>query len=158
MKIGLCNCAFCGIEFTPSNSRNTYCSKVCISKKWYRDNPESVLRKRNVQNQNPERMMIYRVKSRALSTGVPFNITEEDIYIPEVCPVLGVPLIRHLGYRGYKYDSPSLDRIVPTKGYVKGNIRVISARANLLKSDASVEELEKVLLDLKRIRDEDSGL
>ena len=44
-------------------------------------------------------------------------------------------------------DSPSLDRIVPELGYVKGNIRVISNRANHLKSDATLEEHRKILLD-----------
>lgn len=46
--------------------------------------------------------------------------------------------------------SPSLDRIDSSKGYVKGNVRVISARANMLKNNATVEELTLVLKDLKR--------
>jgi hypothetical protein len=47
---------------------------------------------------------------------------------------------------------PSLDRIDNNKGHVKGNVRMISYRANVLKSDATVEELTLVLADLKRIQ------
>ena len=46
-------------------------------------------------------------------------------------------------------DRPSLDRIDGAKGYVKGNVRVISHRANMLKNDATIEELELVLKDLR---------
>ncbi len=39
-------------------------------------------------------------------------------------------------------ESPSLDRIDSTKGYTKGNIWVISNRANTLKNDATLSELK----------------
>jgi hypothetical protein len=38
-------------------------------------------------------------------------------------------------------SSPSLDKIIPSRGYVKGNVMVVSSKANLMKSDASVTEL-----------------
>lgn len=41
-------------------------------------------------------------------------------------------------------NSPSLDKIVPELGYVKGNIVVVSLRANQIKSDATIEELQAV--------------
>lgn len=56
------------------------------------------------------------------------------------------------GHSGYFDDSPSIDRIIPELGYTKGNIRVISNRANLLKSNATIEELQKVINDLRRTR------
>ena len=72
--------------------------------------------------------------------------------IPEVCPVLGIPVNRGgVGKKGGRPDSPSMDRIDPTKGYIKGNVRVISNRANTLKCNATVAELEAVLADLKKI-------
>ena len=77
-------------------------------------------------------------KSRATEKGREFNIELSDIVIPDFCPVLGVPM-----------DRPSLDRIDSSKGYVKGNVRVISHRANMLKNNATIEELELVLKDLK---------
>lgn len=88
--------------------------------------------------------MILTVKSRAKAKGIPFTITVDDITIPSHCPVLGIELVKGTG-RGPKENSPSLDRFDPTLGYVPGNVYVISARANKIKSDATIDELEKVL-------------
>lgn len=63
--------------------------------------------------------------------------------VPPCCPVLGIPLVRRKG-RGVADHSPTLDRLIPAKGYVRGNVMVISMRANRIKSDATLEELERV--------------
>jgi hypothetical protein len=82
---------------------------------------------------------------RAKRDGLPFNITFEDIKIPEVCPVLGIPIFFSKDKRkGFQPNSPSIDKIIPALGYVKGNICVISNRANTIKRDATAEELRKV--------------
>jgi hypothetical protein len=96
--------------------------------------------------------MLARVKSRAKSNNIPFDLTLEDISIPDTCPVLGIPLRASTGRQGYHPHSPSLDRLVPEDGYTRGNVRVISARANLLNNDATVEELRAVLSDLENLR------
>ena len=85
--------------------------------------------------------MFYDARKRALALSLPFDIEPEDILVPDVCPVLGINLV----LRGTRDAAPSLDRLIPALGYVKGNIRVISFRANRLKSDASVDEIRKVL-------------
>lgn len=72
-------------------------------------------------------------------------ITEDDIVIPEFCPVLGIRLERAVGSRTAGPASPSLDRIDNTKGYVKGNVVVVSYRVNHLKNSATVEEMEKIV-------------
>jgi hypothetical protein len=82
-------------------------------------------------------------KTRAKTKNLPFNLTVDDVNIPPICPVLGIPLIR--SKRGFAANSPSLDRIKPDKGYVKGNVQVISFKANRIKNDATIEEMEKVL-------------
>lgn len=97
--------------------------------------------------------MLARTKSRATARGIPFNLALEDIVVPEKCPVLGIRL-DHTGGQSEKSNSPSLDKIVPSLGYVKGNVRVISHRANMLKNNASVEEMELVLADLRKLRQE----
>jgi hypothetical protein len=85
--------------------------------------------------------MLKAAQERAKKAGVPFSLTEEDIIIPSYCPVFGVRLERALGSKGPGPNSPSLDRRVPTQGYVQGNVVVISNRANRAKSDLSVDEL-----------------
>lgn len=93
--------------------------------------------------------MLQEIRVRAKKRGFEFNLTEEDIAIPLFCPVLGIR-IRQPGenetrLRGCKDNSPSVDRIDQQRGYVKGNVIVVSWRANRLKSDASLDELRAVL-------------
>lgn len=88
--------------------------------------------------------MLYNAHARAKKAGVPFTITAADIIIPTHCPVLGIPLFPKLGKQGGGENSPSLDRVRPEKGYVPGNVIVISNRANRLKSDATVKELRDI--------------
>lgn len=86
-------------------------------------------------------------RNSAKHKGIEFTITLQDILpIPDKCPVLDIPLkfYQGRGSRGFFQDSISLDRIDPSKGYIKGNVRVISGRANSLKNDASLEEIERI--------------
>lgn len=83
---------------------------------------------------NRAKAMLIASRARAKAKGWEHNITLEDIIIPEVCPALGIAM-----------DSASLDRHDNAKGYVKGNVRVISTRANSLKSDATREEIAAIL-------------
>jgi hypothetical protein len=76
--------------------------------------------------------------SLALSS-ISFNLSVEDIQIPEFCPVFGFPLVSNEGKIGY--NSISVDRIDPNLGYIKGNIQVISNLANSMKQNASKEQL-----------------
>lgn len=85
-------------------------------------------------------------KVRAESYGVPFDITLEDLKYEDYCPVFGTKF--EWGSQ-ITNQTPSLDRVIPEKGYVKGNVRVISMRANRLKNNATVEELEKVVEYMK---------
>lgn len=101
---------------------------------------------------NTEKYMLKNAQLRAKKKGLEFNITIEDIVIPDVCPVLGIPLVKHFGkgIKGSQPNSPSLDRIDSSKGYVKGNVRVISWRANDLKRNATIEEVRKILEYMER--------
>lgn len=73
-----------------------------------------------------------------------FNLLPEDIVIPDVCPVLGIELRHNYGKNGPTDHSPTVDRIDNSKGYVRGNVIVVSFRANRLKSDATSAELLRV--------------
>jgi hypothetical protein len=110
---------------------------------------KAALQQKAWEHKNPERMILNRTRFRAKRDGVEFNLDINDIVIPKVCPVLGIPLHFNVGGRpGHFPDSPSIDRIHPSNGYTKGNVRIISCRANRLKSDATIAELEAVLKDL----------
>jgi hypothetical protein len=88
---------------------------------------------------NPERFILNRCKTRAKRSGLPFDLDISDILIPEVCPVLKIPIIRGKGVPNDQ--SPSIDRIDPAGGYVRGNTQIISNLANMMKSSASPEML-----------------
>jgi len=85
---------------------------------------------------------------RAKKNGREFNIDKSDVIVPEFCPILGVKLIRGRGVRSH--NSATIDRIDNKKGYIKGNIQVISCRANVMKNDASFEEIEKLYIYMKQ--------
>lgn len=70
--------------------------------------------------------------------------------MPAVCPVLGIPIFQLEGRRGFNPNSPSVDRLVPSRGYVRANVRVISNRANMIKRDATAAELEAILAYMHR--------
>ncbi len=79
---------------------------------------------------------------------IKFNLAVEDIVpLPTHCPILGIKI--NYFNKVISDNSPSLDRIIPSKGYVKGNVRVISALANRIKSNGTIEQLEKVLRYMK---------
>ncbi len=90
---------------------------------------------------DPKSKMFARAKNRSRIKQLPFNITVDDIIIPEYCPILNIKLNTHKGRSGGKKDSAALDKIDPKKGYTKDNIRVISHLANMMKSYANDEEL-----------------
>lgn len=92
-------------------------------------------------------------KKRAEEKGWHFNIELSDIKIPKICPLLEIPLCEH-STRDRHYDAPSLDRINSSKGYTKDNIWVISHRANQIKNDATIEELEKITNNFKQFLQE----
>ena len=96
---------------------------------------------------NQAKIFVDRAKRRAKKKGFEFNLTEDDIHIPTHCPVLGILMFRGEGVSGP--NSPTLDRIDSSKGYIKGNVQVISKRANTVKNDASIDEIEKILAYMK---------
>ncbi len=99
---------------------------------------------------DPRYRMFHNSKHRAKKKGLPFTITMDDIVIPELCPLLEIPILLMTG-NCRSPNNPSLDRIDPDPliGYVPENIQVISQRANWLKADASIEELELLCFSLR---------
>lgn len=100
------NCRYCGAELTAENwfpsfqKENHKCCKTCQVKK--------------DKQSNPAKFILRNAKQRALRYGLPFDLTEDDIVIPDRCPVLGIPLVFNEG--NFKDDSPSLAKFIPEKG------------------------------------------
>ena len=91
---------------------------------------------------NINRYLLITAKQRAKKNNIELNLKATDIIVPTICPILGIPLIPFSGK--FAHNSPSIDRIDSNKGYTKDNIIVISFRANCIKNNATVEELEKI--------------
>lgn len=92
--------------------------------------------------------MYHGAKSRAAAKGVPFKLCLDDVpEIPPICPLLGIPI--KCGSRHADAESPTLDRIIPELGYIKGNVQIISRRANQIKNDASFDEFETMYKNWK---------
>jgi hypothetical protein len=103
----------------------------------------------NAISKTTEYKMLARAKSRANKNNLAFNIELADIIIPERCPLLGIK-IESTEVRNSP-NNPSLDKIIPEKGYIKGNVWVISNRANTLKNDATLQELKTLVENLENL-------
>ena len=86
----------------------------------------------------PSQPLHERARKRARQQGLEFSISRQHIIVPSECPVLGIPIL--IGGPRSEH-SPSLDRIDPARGYVPGNIRVISDKANRLKGKRDLAHL-----------------
>lgn len=133
-----CRCE-CGAELdTTGNYLRTGRNKSCGC--YRRDRAGQLYRKHGL-SQTVRYCMFYDARKRALALGLPFSIEPDDIVISAVCPVLGISLT----VEGPRDSRPSLDRILPAAGYTPENICVVSFRANRIKSDSTVDELERIL-------------
>ena len=96
------------------------------------------LYQRRRRHAHPDAALVERAQHRAQMRNVPFRITRKDVAVPTICPALGIPLI--VGQKRAA-TSPSLDRIQPHLGYIPGNVRVLSDRANRLKGNQNLPQL-----------------
>jgi hypothetical protein len=119
-------CTKCGVIFPKTSKTVTLCNDCNSSR---------------VKGESVEIKMLRRAKQRAKDRGVEFGISLEDITIPTHCPILGIELQMHKGRSGGQPNSPALDRVDNSKGYVKGNVMVVSHLANMMKSSATTEQL-----------------
>ena len=125
-----------GHVFTSGHTRSCGC--------WKRDRELSLIPTRN------RRHLLAIAKCRANKLGREFELTLEDIVVPEVCPLLGIKLEWGVGKGRHRLDAtPSVDRILPDKGYTKENVWIISWRANMLKNNATLEELKRLVKGLE---------
>ena len=126
------------------------------NKKYYLINKEKIIRqttenKKRIAKEDPVYSLFVRAKERAKKRNILFDIDKE--YLKSIypknnkCPILNIDF--QLGFlneiKKNKDYAPSLDRIIPDKGYVKGNLVIVSFIANRVKNNVSVETLEKIV-------------
>ncbi len=121
-------CTNCGVIFPKTSKTVTLCND-CNSNR--------------VKGESVEKKMLRRAQVRAKDKGWDFDLSVEDVSIPKFCPILGIELKMHKGRSGGNPNSPALDRVDNNKGYVKGNVMVMSHLANMMKSSATTEEMVK---------------
>lgn len=117
------------------NKKRTTERKSESSSKDYRNNKTKEFREKNY-----EKFLLYQIKASAKKRNLEFNLTIDDIIITEVCPYLNINLTKIVG-DGLLDTAPSVDRIDSSKGYIKGNVRIISHLANKMKSNVSIDLL-----------------
>jgi hypothetical protein len=120
-------------------------------KEWYQKNKDSQSLyqsnriKQRIGCKSSENKLYYAAKFRAKQKGLDFNLEKSDIIIPQYCPVFTDLELDKKNSGNSKSNSPTLDRIDNNKGYVKGNVKVISHRANSLKSSGTILEFTKII-------------
>ncbi len=145
-------CTRCDVPISEENTRpssfnnSRYMCRPC-------DNAD----RRKQRRSGPQRLKrwVHKVKQKGRQRGLEATMVLEDVMpLPETCPVFGMKLI----YPGDRYDyrgpdNASIDRIDNDQGYVKGNVWVVSYRANTLKNNASISELKRLVraLELRRM-------
>ena len=84
--------------------------------------------------------------------GIVFNILSyKDLpKVPKYCPILDIPL--YVGDKVSTDNSPTLDRIDNDNGYIKGNIQIISRKANQMKSNGDFKDIEMLYNFMKKQR------
>jgi len=128
------------------------------NKAYYAANPEKYAeqrrRARDAILKDPKKWLqraLSNAKGRAKKKGAPFDISVEDIFFPSICPFTFLPFVFCPGTKEPHPQSPSLDRIKPERGYVRGNVRVISFHANAVKSNVTDPAIFQRLADDARL-------
>ena len=125
-------------------------------KNWERE--KEYQRNYNAQNykgtfEKKIKKLIHLARDRSKKSGLKFDITENDLVKVDRCPLLGVAF--DFSASGmFKYNSPTIDRINPNLGYVRGNVWVISHRANRIKNNATLKEFGNIYKNWKKHEEE----
>ena len=138
------------------NGLTTYC-KICHKlnqkpktreqKDRYNQKSRNTIYNQRWKFKNPSGSLFNQARNTAKKRSMEFNLELEDLSVPEFCPILNIPLFFTPGKR--TNNTPSIDRIDNSKGYIKGNVCVISWRANQLKRDCTFQEIESIYKYMK---------
>lgn len=109
-----------------------------VYSKYYQENKDRINENSRQRRSDFKVQILDSIKHRSKKRGEICNLELEDIIIPEYCPVF--PWIK-LEKTKTKNTTPSADRMDSLLGYTKENTTIMSTRANILKRDATLEEL-----------------
>lgn len=123
-------------------AHNGVCYECCrlASRAWYHKNKTDL-------NWRKDRI-IKCARNRANINNVEFDITVDDLDWPEKCPVFDTPLDY---FSGDRWNAVSLDRTDSSKGYTKGNVKIISMKANSLKNASTLDDLRKLVIYMENL-------
>ncbi len=148
------NCKVCNKEFESVQGAHKICSDECRKKqklaarnKWRaKSKTKWAGYSKAYRERNPHKAKVVAFRTKAQRLGLPFDLDENWFKqnTPTHCPVLGLPLDT-----GTRDNASSVDRLVPEKGYTKDNCSIMSLKANRLKNNATIEELEKIITFMK---------
>lgn len=128
-------------EYNARYNREKRDKMNALRRAWALANPERTKEIARASREKRQIEYIFRnVKKRAKKLGREFSIDLSDIVIPDVCPIFGVPFVYGATVDNCDF-APSIDRIDSSKGYVKGNVQVISRLANCMKWTATPAQL-----------------
>ena len=138
----------------PNYHKEWYARNPDYNKQWCARNPnyaaETHARLYTGSFENKLKAMITLARKRARKKKLDCSITDKDFTPITHCPLLGIAFDFAKKGKGTADNSPTLDRINPSKGYVPGNVWVISAKANRMKSDATLRQLEQLVVNLRK--------
>lgn len=118
--------------------------KVLESVQKYREENRETIREKGKEyyRRKLKNRLLNAAKARARKYNMDFDLTLDDFILPAKCPLLDIELQVNKGRNSVKHNSFSLDRIDSSKGYIKGNVWVISMLANSIKSNATLEDIQ----------------
>lgn len=161
------NCRVCSVELIagsglttpkgncyPSNMKHgkRICNK-CIQE-YVKQKQKEYRKNKKVGDSQHLNDMLEGARQRARKNNIPFNLKIKDLrsIITDTCPILGIKF--QLNKPDKKWGkgknqnnwqtSPSLDRIVPSKGYTKDNVIIVCLMANSIKNQAEPDQIIKV--------------
>lgn len=147
-------------QFQPGKSCRV-CSNVKAADQFYKNSnqPDKLdsrcklcekVRRKVAYHEQYELETFNRFRQRCKMRGIAFELTLPDIpKVPSHCPILGTELVINWGGRAQSNSSPTLDKIDPSLGYVKGNVAWMSSEANRMKSNHTIDSLENLLAWMK---------
>jgi hypothetical protein len=131
-----------GFDYRCKSCQKEYNDNKCSFKKWFIQKKVQAKVKGKEFTIEPEDIPGVKIRETITIDRIGRKYKSwEAVEYPKVCPVFRIEL--DWGMNGHQPNSPSLDRIDSTKGYIKGNVMLMSHQANSMKSNATPEELNQ---------------